>query len=52
MDKAQYEIDAGFKKIKTLKPNLLTVYTQIPQAINLLEQGEGWAIGEPVLLGA
>jgi putative spermidine/putrescine transport system substrate-binding protein len=44
MDKAQYEIDAGFKKIKTLKPNLLTVYTQIPQALNLLEQGEAWAI--------
>ena len=31
MDKAQYEIDAAFKKIKTLKPNLLTVYTQLPQ---------------------
>ena len=44
MDKAQYEIDAAFKKIKTLKPNLLTVYTQIPQALNLLETGEGWAM--------
>ena len=44
MDKAQYDIDAGFKKIKTLKPNLLTVYTQIPQAFNLLETGEGWAM--------
>ena len=44
MDKAQYEIDAAFKKIKTLKPNLLTVYTQLPQAFNLLETGEGWAI--------
>ncbi len=43
-DKAQYDIDAGFKKIKTLKPNLLTIYTQIPQALNLLEQGEAWAI--------
>src|SRR5260370_41455129 len=31
IDKAQYDIDAGFKKIKTLKPNLLTIYTQIPQ---------------------
>ncbi|MCW5749199.1 MAG: extracellular solute-binding protein [Alphaproteobacteria bacterium] len=44
IDKAQYEIDAGFKKIKTLKPNLLTIYTQIPQAFNLLEQGEAWII--------
>ena len=44
MDKAQFDIEAGFKKIKTLKPNVLTIYTQIPQAFNLLEQGEAWAI--------
>src|SRR4029450_8166733 len=43
-DKAQYDIDAGFKKIKTLKPPLLPIYTPIPQALNLLEQGEAWAI--------
>ncbi|MGJ5032665.1 extracellular solute-binding protein [Bradyrhizobium sp. HKCCYLRH3059] len=42
---AQYEIDAGFKKIKSLKANLLNVYTNAPQAINLLEQGEAWMIG-------
>ena len=42
---AQYEIDAGFKKLKTLKPNLLNVYTDAPQAINLLEQGEASMIG-------
>ncbi|WP_316178902.1 MULTISPECIES: extracellular solute-binding protein [unclassified Bradyrhizobium] len=42
---AQYEIDAGFKKIKSLKVNLLNVYTNAPQAINLLEQGEAWMIG-------
>ena len=41
---AQFDIDAGFKKIKTMKPNILTIYTQIPQAFNLLEQGEAWAI--------
>ncbi|MBV8411019.1 MAG: extracellular solute-binding protein [Alphaproteobacteria bacterium] len=41
---AQFDIDAGFKKIKALKPNILTIYTQIPQAFNLLEQGEAWAI--------
>lgn len=44
IDQAQYDIAAGFKKIATLKPNLLTIYTQIPQAFNLLEQGEAWAI--------
>jgi putative spermidine/putrescine transport system substrate-binding protein len=44
IDQAQFDIDAGFKKIKTLKPNILTIYTQIPQAMNLLEQGEAWAI--------
>ena len=42
---AQYEIDAGFKKLKSLKPNLLNVYTDAPQAINLLEQGEAAMIG-------
>jgi putative spermidine/putrescine transport system substrate-binding protein len=41
---AQYDIDAGFRKLKALKPNLLTVYTQMPQAFNLLETGEAWAI--------
>ncbi|MDR3374492.1 MAG: extracellular solute-binding protein [Ancalomicrobiaceae bacterium] len=42
---AQYEIDAAFKKLKSLKDNLLNVYTNAPQAINLLEQGEAWMIG-------
>jgi ABC-type Fe3+ transport system substrate-binding protein len=42
---AQYEVDAGFKKLTTLKPNLLNVYTDAPQAINLLEQGEAQMIG-------
>jgi putative spermidine/putrescine transport system substrate-binding protein len=42
---AQYDVDAGFKKLKSLKPNLLNVYTNAPQAINLLEQGEAWMIG-------
>jgi putative spermidine/putrescine transport system substrate-binding protein len=42
---AQYEIDAAFRKLKGLKPNLLNVYTNAPQAINLLEQGEAWMIG-------
>ena len=42
---AQYEIDAGFKKLASLKPKLLNVYTDAPQAINLLEQGEALMIG-------
>lgn len=42
---AQYDIDAAFRKLKSLKPNLLNVYTNAPQAINLLEQGEAWMIG-------
>jgi len=41
---AEKDIDAAFKKLVTLKPNLLTAYTQMPQAFNLLEQGEGYMI--------
>src|SRR5258708_2443674 len=42
---AQYDIDAAFKKAKGLKANLLNVYTNAPEAINLMEQGEAWMIG-------
>ena len=45
LQEAQYEVDAAFKKLQELKPNLLTVYTNAPQAINLLAQGEAWMIG-------
>ena len=48
MAEAQKDIDAGFKKLVTLKPNLLTVYTQMPQAYNLLEQGEGFMISSAI----
>jgi len=37
---AQYEIDAAFEKLADLRPNLLSVYTAMTQAFNLLEQGE------------
>ena len=37
---AQYDADAGFKKLASLKPNVLTIYTNQPQAENLLESGE------------
>ncbi len=42
MAEAQKDIDAGFKKLVTIKPNLLTAHPQMPQAYNLLEQGEGF----------
>ena len=44
MSEALKDPDSGFKQLAKLKPNLLTVYTQMPQAFNLLEQGEAWVI--------
>jgi putative spermidine/putrescine transport system substrate-binding protein len=44
MAEAQQAAAAGFAKLAKLKPNLLTVYTQMPQAFNLLEQGEAFMI--------
>lgn len=40
MEEAQFEIDAAFAKLEELKPNVLTTYTVMSQAFNLLEQGE------------
>lgn len=37
---AQYDMDPGFRKLFALQPNVLTVYTNQPQAENLLETGE------------
>ncbi|OSP54571.1 extracellular solute-binding protein [Pseudoruegeria sp. SK021] len=37
---AQYEVDAAFAKLEELNPNLLTVYSTMSQAFNLMEQGE------------
>lgn len=39
-EEAQYEIDAAFAKLEELKPNILTTYSVMSQAFNLLEQGE------------
>jgi putative spermidine/putrescine transport system substrate-binding protein len=44
MAEAMRDVDAGFKKLVSLKPNLLTVYNQMPQAFSLLEQGEAHMI--------
>lgn len=37
---AQFEVDAAFKRLAALKPNVLNVYTNQPQGQNLLESGE------------
>lgn len=37
---AQYEMDAAFDKLDELKDGVLTVYSTMSQAFNLLEQGE------------
>jgi len=37
---AQYDIDAAFDKLAQLKGNILTTYSVMSQAFNLLEQGE------------
>ncbi len=52
LKEAQYLPDAAFRKLKALKPNLLTVYTQLPQALNLLEQGEASAIAGMIAFNA
>jgi putative spermidine/putrescine transport system substrate-binding protein len=44
LKEAQFDIDAGFAKMQELKPNLLTIYNNAPQAIDLLQQGEAWYI--------
>jgi putative spermidine/putrescine transport system substrate-binding protein len=44
MAEAIKDTESGFKQLVKLKPNLLTIYTQMPQAFNLLEQGEAWII--------
>ncbi|MGU9981166.1 ABC transporter substrate-binding protein [Phreatobacter sp. HK31-P] len=44
MPEATRDTESGFKKLISLKPNLLTVYNQMPQAFSLLEQGEAHMI--------
>ena len=44
MAEAMRDINAGFGKLASLKPNLLTIYNQMPQAFSLLEQGEATMI--------
>ncbi|MEY3732579.1 MAG: hypothetical protein RLZZ57_3335 [Pseudomonadota bacterium] len=44
MAEAYKDIDAAFAGFRRLKPNLLTAYSQMPQAFSLLEQGEAHMI--------
>ncbi|MGE3921876.1 MAG: extracellular solute-binding protein [Lautropia sp.] len=39
---AQYDMDAAFRRLKQMKPNLLQSYLASAQASILLEQGEAW----------
>lgn len=41
---AQYDVDAAFKKLRELKPNVLGFHTSGQQAQTLLEQGEAFAV--------
>jgi putative spermidine/putrescine transport system substrate-binding protein len=41
---AQYDTEAGLRKLKALRPNILNVFTASPQALTLLEQGEAYAV--------
>jgi putative spermidine/putrescine transport system substrate-binding protein len=42
LNEAQYDLDAGFKKLKQIKPNLLQAFIASAEAMPLLEQGEAW----------
>src|SRR5204862_6696971 len=41
---AQHHTECAFNKLRALKPDPQAIYTQMPQAFNLLEQGEAWMI--------
>lgn len=41
---AQRDVDAGFRRLRAIKPNVLGFHTTGQQAQTLLEQGEAWAI--------
>ncbi len=41
---AQYDTAAGFKKLKSLRANVLNIFSGSPQALLLLEQGEAHVV--------
>jgi len=40
-EKAQYDLGPGFEYLKELKPNIVTIYSNTNNGLNLLVQGEG-----------
>jgi putative spermidine/putrescine transport system substrate-binding protein len=44
LQEAQYDVDAGFRKLRALKPNVFAFYNNGQQGQALLEQGEAWAL--------
>lgn len=40
--RAQYEVEAGFKKLAELRPNVALVYDNTPVVATMLDQGEAW----------
>lgn len=45
VEEAQYKAyDAGFKRLKEMKPNLLTIYSDATTANRLLFEGEAWIV--------
>jgi putative spermidine/putrescine transport system substrate-binding protein len=45
LDEAHLEVEAGFEKLRELKPNLLTTFTNAANAVSMMEQGELTLIG-------
>jgi putative spermidine/putrescine transport system substrate-binding protein len=40
--RAQYETEAGFRKLASLRPNVALVYDNTPVVASMLDQGEAW----------
>jgi len=45
INEAHLEVEAGFAKLRELKPNLLTTFVNAANAVSMLEQGELMLIG-------
>jgi len=45
ISEAHLEVEAGFEKLKELKPNLLTTFTNAANAVSMVEQDEVMLIG-------
>jgi putative spermidine/putrescine transport system substrate-binding protein len=45
INEAHLEVEAGFEKLRELKPNLLTTFVNAANAVSMMEQGELMLIG-------